>query len=261
MITLFDIPSTVPGSAWSLNPWRIRLALAYKGLPFRTEWVEYPDIASVLQKHNIGPTETHADGSPYYSLPAILDVNDTTGEVKKAMADSFPIAQYLDEAYPDTPRLIPEGTLEDQKAFATGFLRTIFPLLVIIVKLTHPKLNEYGREHFSIARARDLYQVFKVDRLEDWPWSSEDQAKWWADAKKALDALDEKLAKTDDKGPWYLGDQISFADLVIASCFIWVQVILGEESAKWKEVKTWNGGRWNRYLEAVAEWREQGLKN
>lgn len=261
MITLFDIPSTVPGSAWSLNPWRVRLALAYKGIPFRTEWVEYPDIQSTLQKHNIKPTDTNSDGTPYYSIPAILDIDDTTGEVKAAMADSFPIVKYLDDAYPDTPRLIPEGTLEDQKTFATGFMRSIFPIMIIVIKLTPARLNDVSKEHFARARGRDFEPLFKVDRLEDWPWSPEDQAKLWADAKIALDKLDAKLSETDEKGPWYLGDQVSFADLVIGGCFIWMQLVLGEDSKEWSNVKSWNGGRWERYLQNISGWRGTGLRD
>lgn len=261
MITLFDIPSTMPGNAWSLNTWRIRLALAYKGLPFRTEWVEYPDIKATLQKHNITPTDTSSDGTPYYSLPAIEDVDDTTGKVKAALADSFPIAQYLDEAYPDAPKLIPEGTLEDQKAFANGFMRSVLPVLIIIIKLTHAKLNDASKDHFARARGRDFQPLFKVDNLVDWPWSPEDQAKLWADAKAALDKLDAKLSETDEKGPWYLGDKVSFADLVIGSCFIWMRLVLGEDSKEWANVKSWNGGRWQRYFEGVSQWREEGLKH
>ncbi|TEB27756.1 hypothetical protein FA13DRAFT_1736220 [Coprinellus micaceus] len=261
MITLFDIPSTAPGSAWSLNPWRTRLALAYKGIPFRTEWVEYPDIRPVLQSHNIQPTGKLADGSGYYSVPAILDIDDATGEVNTALADSFPIVKYLDEAYPDTPRLIPEGTSEDQETFARGYIRSILPILIIMIKVGLPKLNERSQDHYSTARAEDLFPLFKVKRVEKWPWSEEDQAKHWADAKKALDALDEKLTATDAKGPWYLGDRISFADFVIGASLIWMELLLGEESEEWKNVTTWNGGRWKRFIEGISEWRVKGLKN
>lgn len=261
MITLFDIPSTLPGNAWSLNSWRVRLALAYKGIPFRTEWIEYPEIQPALQKHNIGPTDTNSDGSPYYSIPAILDVDDTTGKVKAALADSFPIAKYLDDAYPDTPRLVPEGAYEDQKAFADGFMmNSIAPIMVLMIRLTLPKLHDASQNHFACARARDFYTLFKVESVEDWPWAPEDQAKLWGDAKAVLDKLDAKVSETDGKGPWYLGDQVSFADFVLGGCFIWMQLVLGEDSEEWANAKSWNGGRWGRYLQNVSQWRETGLK-
>ena len=72
-IILFDLPSRA-GKAWSLNPWKsklllpfksgdpamtmtdptltpflARLALNYKGLPYRTEWIEYPDLRPTFQ--------------------------------------------------------------------------------------------------------------------------------------------------------------------------------------------------------------------
>lgn len=73
-IVLYDLPSTAKCACWSLNPWKgmalhriytyewgqlgkfeadsvlmmitARLALNYKGLPYKTEWVEYPDLKS-----------------------------------------------------------------------------------------------------------------------------------------------------------------------------------------------------------------------
>jgi hypothetical protein len=85
VVVLYDIPSREPCSAWSLNPWKsksipqlvptiplmssprscipfrlksltsmvkqtARLVLNYKNIPYRTEWVEYPDLAPTLSK-------------------------------------------------------------------------------------------------------------------------------------------------------------------------------------------------------------------
>lgn len=55
---LYDLPSQ-QGTAWSLNPWKskcdpcwdvpvltgsARLILNFKGIDYKTEWVEFPDI-------------------------------------------------------------------------------------------------------------------------------------------------------------------------------------------------------------------------
>jgi hypothetical protein len=55
---LYDLPSK-QGTAWSLNPWKskhslnpsravlteaARLILNFKGIDYKTEWVEFPDI-------------------------------------------------------------------------------------------------------------------------------------------------------------------------------------------------------------------------
>jgi Glutathione S-transferase, N-terminal domain len=99
MVTLYDVPTTQQ-KPWSPNTWKTRYSLNYKGLPFRTEWVEYPDIAGIYcnNEPKVPPTEISKDGSPYYSLPLIKD--DTSG-TPVFVAESFEIAKYLDKTYPD----------------------------------------------------------------------------------------------------------------------------------------------------------------
>ena len=53
--------------------------LHYKGLPFRTQWVEYPDIEPTLRLLDALPTSKNEDGSDYYTLPVIHD--DSTGRL------------------------------------------------------------------------------------------------------------------------------------------------------------------------------------
>ncbi|KAH7909033.1 hypothetical protein BJ138DRAFT_1136819 [Hygrophoropsis aurantiaca] len=57
--------------------------LRRQGLPFRTEWVEYPDVARVMQ--NIGAKQS--------TIP-------NTGAT---VTESFAIAEYLDKTYPEKP--------------------------------------------------------------------------------------------------------------------------------------------------------------
>ena len=64
-----------------------RFVLNYKGIPYRTVWVEYPDIARTCQELGVDPTSTKADGSPQYTLPMIYDPS-----TKIALAESAAIA-------------------------------------------------------------------------------------------------------------------------------------------------------------------------
>ena len=82
----------------------LRYTLNIKGIPYRTVWVEYPDIKPLCLKIGAAATEKLPDGSPLYTLPVIFDPNTS-----KAIADSAAIARYLDVTYPThVPRLIPE---------------------------------------------------------------------------------------------------------------------------------------------------------
>ena len=48
-IILYDLAS-VTGTCFSPAVWRVRLLLNYKRIPYRTVWVEFPDIQRVLQE-------------------------------------------------------------------------------------------------------------------------------------------------------------------------------------------------------------------
>lgn len=67
LITFYDIASAPPQKTFAANPWKIRLALNYKGVPYRTECVEMPDIHSVREGLGVPANRTLPDGTPYVS--------------------------------------------------------------------------------------------------------------------------------------------------------------------------------------------------
>ncbi|KAJ2935447.1 hypothetical protein H1R20_g1648, partial [Candolleomyces eurysporus] len=257
MITLFDIPSNVPGKAWSLFMWRIRLSLTYKKIPYKTQWLESPEIAPTLKSLKIPPTKYYEDGTPLYSVPAIIDVDDETGLTKAALAESYDIAKYLDDAYPDTPKLFPtdKGELERLEKFAKQEFLAIWPpsYYLTVCKIMLPKFNPESQEPFSKSCAKDFLRGYGKDRLEDIPLSDEEAKDGWRKVKDGFNALEEKLKGTDGKGQWFLGNEISFADLVIGAFLISIWGVFGEGSSEWEDVKTWNGGRWGRFMASLDE--------
>ena len=56
-----------------------------------------------------------------YTVPTIYDPN-----TRRIVTESFAIAKYLEEAYPDTPRLITPGTAGLQAAYME---KVVYPLL------------------------------------------------------------------------------------------------------------------------------------
>ena len=89
-----------------------RLSLAYKGLPYKSAWVEFPDIPSTCKKLGVAHTGLSPSGEPAYTVPFIYDPN-----TDRHISDSAAIAKYLDETYPATPKLFPAGTDALQRAF------------------------------------------------------------------------------------------------------------------------------------------------
>ncbi|EGN96349.1 hypothetical protein SERLA73DRAFT_162189 [Serpula lacrymans var. lacrymans S7.3] len=98
-IILYDTPSKVPGNAFSGNMLKARrvaqlnssfltsehmYTLAYKGLAFKSVWVELPDVEERMKAIGAKPTGRRPDGSDFYSLPTIQD--PSTGPVFPVMA-------------------------------------------------------------------------------------------------------------------------------------------------------------------------------
>lgn len=88
MITLYELH-------WSHYCEKIRLALDYMGLAWKSV-----DINAFTKNELAGyPLPAHL---PNYTVPAIWDEN-----TQRFVMDSTPVLRYLDETYPDAPKLFP----------------------------------------------------------------------------------------------------------------------------------------------------------
>jgi len=112
---LFELVGTDPARPFSPYCWRIRLALAHKGLEAETvPW-------RFTQKGAIAPYNSE-------KVPVLLDGD-------KAVADSFVIANYLEDAYPDRPSLFGGEGGRTAARFLNSFgdmivIAGIFPMVV-----------------------------------------------------------------------------------------------------------------------------------
>jgi len=226
------------------NRYHSRAVLNYKGIPYRTEWVEYPDIAPLSKKLGINPTSQNEDGSPAYTLPAIHDPSTGT-----YIADSIVIAEYLEKTYPDTPSVFPNGTIGLQKAFGPSFFKAINAAWPFILPYVSSKLNPRSDEYFRRTR-----EIAYGKKLEDVVPTGNTRTEEWKKLGKGLETIQSYLVSTDDKGPYMLGDTISWSDLLLFSFLYWFKIIWGEDSAEWKDVASWNGGRWEAHLNALNKY-------
>ena len=213
----------------------------YKRIPYRTEWIEYPDIEPLSKSLGIKSTGKKQDGSPFYTLPVIHDPSTGT-----FLADSFLIAEYLDETYPNTPSVFPHGTKSLQHAFqfsfgqTFGFIRLlIFP--DVLAKLGTQRSEEYFRRTKGISLGRPIEALVGAEKAEN-----------WAKFRDAMSQIDESLAKTDSKGPFVMGDTVSWADFFTSGYLMYFKNIWGEDSEEWKDIASWNEGRWKKLLDAVG---------
>lgn len=223
-----------------------RYTLNYKGIPYKTEWVEYPDIESHCKSLSILPAEKHDDGSDYYTLPAIWDTS--TGE---KISDSRRILYYLEKTYSDRPTLFPDNTKGLHLAFHAGIPHTgidaLWPfILPAVCKILKPRSREYFH------RTRSEWYQKPLDTIVP---EGEERLKEWAKFKKSLDTLNSLFEHTDDAGPFLMGQKLGWGDVVVASFIMWMKVPW-EDSDEWKEIASSNGGRWAKLLDAMESYAQ-----
>ena len=209
-----------------------------KSLPYKTVWVEYPDIAPLAKKLGATPTSTTADGAPHYTLPMIYDPNTTT-----TVTESAAIARYLDRTYPN-PVLIPKGTDALHEAFTEAFRTALATDLVHVGLLpTWAQLNPYSQEYFR--RTREA----RFGKLEDVaPEGSEKRAKHWKAVEDGLHMLKGWIEADGTEKLFFTGESIAYADVTVAAFLTWIKTVFGEGSKEWRDVMEWDDGRWARFM-------------
>jgi glutathione S-transferase len=195
-LKLFELVGTDAARPFSPFCWRIRMALAHKGLDVDTIPWRFSDKSAI---------------APYQSekVPVLLDGD-------KAVADSWTIANYLEDAYPDRPSLFggDGGRAMARMLNAWGDLTIvggIFPLIIAdIVKQLGPDDAAYFRKsreaRFNktleeIAAGRDVAVV--------------------AGFRKSL----EPLRLTLKTQPFLGGAAPNYADYIVFGGFQWARVV------------------------------------
>ena len=227
-----------------------RFSLNIKGIPYKTVWVEYPDIEPLCKKIGAPAVEKRRDGSPLYTLPVIHDPN--TGET---IVDSAEIARYLDKTYPDTPRLTPPQADALVAAFEDAFWSvfagpTIYDFAYIICPAVYGVLREGSRPFFRTSRDRIL------GKPEEFEPGSEKRAQHWAKVEESMHQVAKWLEMDGVEKLFFMGDDvgITYADITVAGFFMWFKKCCGEDSQEWADMRRWDGGRWGRFMEAFSRY-------
>ncbi|KAF5389922.1 hypothetical protein D9757_003641 [Collybiopsis confluens] len=252
-IIFYDISFAEPNVCWSPNTWKTRFCLNYKGLSYRTEWVEYPDIESVCRR--IGAAPTHktpvdvikVDVTPAYTFPVIYD--PTT---KRAISESFEIALYLDATYPNTPRLIPPGTHDFQLAFVSLAMLRIIPHAGPLMRVKVFKKLAQGRSQEYFRRTREAMYGKKIEEFEP---EGEASIEVWKGFQAGLQLLDE-VARKETGGDYLHGANPIFADFALAGIFQWCKAGFGADSEQWKEIMEWQDGRWAAFVARLDKYTQ-----
>ncbi|KIW35604.1 uncharacterized protein PV07_02291 [Cladophialophora immunda] len=194
-VILYDLPSK-GGFCWSLNPWKTRLVLNYKGIPYKTEWVEYPDLKPTFTKFGLPPNSS----GPYeYTSPAI---RLPSGEY---LMESRAIVDKLEQLHPSPPLSLDSPYLARAEQLVPKLANAVRPIFMPLVPKTF--LNPPSRDYFVASREKALGMPLDA-------YAAANTAQAWEDAKPVVKEAGAVYAENPD-GPFLLGKQVSYADFMV----------------------------------------------
>ncbi|KIJ68614.1 hypothetical protein HYDPIDRAFT_24874 [Hydnomerulius pinastri MD-312] len=249
LITFFDLDGSSSKRPFSPMTWNTRFVLNYKQLPYRTEWVPFGDVAKILKENNVPPTMQR---KPFYTVPAITDNrNVASGGELKILSDSTPIADYLEETYPDRPIYAPG------KDIVHAYLREVRKLRMAVESMcvAHTSAILDGRHKEAFISSRTEHFGMHPDEL----FSPEKQGDVWVSVYGGLKVLSDYidgLGKANSEAAFPFGvDKPCYADFAVCAALLWFQKTSPEGA--WEKIKDLNGGKWGRLFEGCEPYMQE----
>ncbi|KAE9366558.1 hypothetical protein N431DRAFT_487129 [Stipitochalara longipes BDJ] len=201
-IVLYDLACT-KNVCFSPTVWRIRLMLNYKQIPYRTIFLEFPDIEPTLKGLGLVPSVSASGATNKYTVPAIHHVPTDT-----YMMDSSPIAQFIESTYPDPPVPLTSELGREIETKARSVIGTVFRMSVMPreMGILSPRAQEYFR------RTREATIGHPLEDLLD----SDKEDKAWNSVGDGMRAIGELMLTNKAEGPFVLGARPSYTDFFIA---------------------------------------------
>jgi len=193
MLKLYDLAGAETARRFSPSCWRARLALAHKGLAVETIPWRFHEKEAIA-----------ASGAG--TVPVLV-----AGD--RWITDSWAIAEWLEQQYPDAPSLFGGGTGRGLARFHNNWADTILlpGLFGLIVLDVHDKLAPQDRDYFRTTREARIGMS-----LEAFAAGHRDQL---AAFRTSLTPLRRTLGAQ----PWLGGDAPNYADYAIFGGFQWAR--------------------------------------
>lgn len=131
------------GTHFSPNSWRVRLALAHKGIDFEVRDVLFGTLKDISPEHKL-------------TIPTIAHQG-------RFVTDSWQIVKYLDDAFPDTPRLIAPGSDGQVTQFFQYWVQTTVQAGIarLILLDLHNSLNPADQAYFRASREKQFHKTLE----------------------------------------------------------------------------------------------------
>ncbi|KGO68298.1 hypothetical protein PITC_066650 [Penicillium italicum] len=206
-IVLYDLACT-KDICFSPVVWRIRLMLNYKNIPYKTIFLEFPDIEPTLKELGLVPGESASK----YTVPAIHHVPTHT-----YIMDSLPIAHFLESTYPNPHVPLTSELGVEIETKARGVLgRAIYSsVMPREIRILSPRSQEYFRRTREASLGHRLEDLLDGDREE----------RVWDGVSDAMGAVGELIRTHSADGPFVLGARPSYTDFFIAGSLQCIRVV------------------------------------
>ncbi|KAF9946017.1 hypothetical protein BGZ72_000758 [Mortierella alpina] len=268
-MSFYDIAMRQPiaSTCCSPNPWKSRYALNFKRINYSTTWVHLPDIAKVRASLGVDACRKFGDGTNFYTLPILIDPS-TNAKV----GDSFDIAVYLQSQYPTSG----PGDLFPPQELDYVFEHEHLALLVPLSDRKKSEHEAYSLFNMYVDAAFTAHVALMGYYLPFDPATADAsraefmrRAGWksWEDfnvkgekRKELLESLRlmlgdlGKLFMRNTSGPFLLGEQASYADLIVGGWLRMMSVTLPEH--EWEEARNWHGGIFGRLHDGLKKYAE-----
>ncbi|KAK5119162.1 hypothetical protein LTR85_007776 [Meristemomyces frigidus] len=202
-LTLWDLARRDPCSSWSFNPWKIRLVLNYKSIPYRTEWVDHRTISPTLKSLGVAPN-TSGQGGSEYTVPTIRLPDGTY------IRDSAVIAKQLEAIHPDPPLVFDSETQLKAEQAVGKIARPLMP--VFMPRVARDVITESSVPFFRETRAKAF--GMSLEELE----AARGGEQAWEAAGAGFQEL--RAVLTEHKrceGPFILGSEVSYGDFLVVA--------------------------------------------
>ncbi|PVH77492.1 hypothetical protein DL98DRAFT_463673 [Cadophora sp. DSE1049] len=217
-IVLYDLACT-KNVCFSPVVWRIRMILNYKQIPYKTIFLEFPDIEPTFKGLGIVPSESASAGPIKYTVPAIHHIPTNTH-----IMESLPIAQFLTTTYPSPPLPLTSelGRQIESKARSTIGLSFSASLMPREIHILSPRSQEYFRRTREAMVKQPLENLLEGDK----------EGKAWEGANENIRAVGEMLLTNREEGGFVLGKEPSYTDFFVAGALQSARVIHEETFAR-----------------------------
>ncbi len=194
-LRLYELTGADDSCRFSPYCWRIRLALAHKGLPVETIAWRFHEKEAIA-------------ASGQGKVPVLVD-----GE--QWVSDSWAIAEYLDRQYPERPSLLGDASLKATTRFINQWVAdSVHPALArVILPDVHGVLDEADKDYFK--RTREA--AFGVS-LEALAGQRETSLQAFREVLKPLRST---LAPQD----YLAGEAPAYADHIVFGAFQWARIV------------------------------------